>query len=240
MVLVSAHRGGAGDDHSRENTLGAFIAAIETGVDFVEFDVRLTADRRPVLAHDDVPLGDEERSISALPYDAFPSEALLDLDTVLELIADRVRAHVDLKVRGDEVLLVSHIVGILGIDNVIITTGEDASVRAIRRWSRIHAPGLRVGLSSSPWSHDGRRLARWRSMIASWFPRLRIRFSGANLVVAHKTVARLSLKAYARRRGLPLVVWTVDDPGELSRWMNDADTWLVTTNYPARALAARC
>ncbi len=239
MALVSAHRGGAGDDHSLENTLRAFTDAIEAGVDFVEFDVRLTADRRPVLAHDDTLLGDEERSISSQPYDAFPSGVLLDLDTVLGLIADRVRAHVDLKVRGDEVLLTSHIVGMLGIDNVIITTGEDASVRAIRRWSRVHAPGLRVGLSSSPWSHDRRFLARWRSVIASWFPRLRMRFSGANLVVAHKTVARLSLRAYARRRGLPLVVWTVDDPDELRFWMNDPHTWIVTTNYPERALAVR-
>ncbi len=135
--------------------------------------------------------------------------------------------------------LVSHIVDVLGADQVIITTGEDASVREIRRWSRLHAPTLLVGLSSGPWSHDGRFVPRWRSRIAACFPRLRVRFSGANLVVSHKTVARLSLKAYARRRSLPLVVWTVDEPAELRRWMSDPDTWIVTTNYPQRALAAR-
>ena len=63
--------------------------------------------------------------------------------------------------------------------------------------------------------------------------------SGANLVVAHKLVARLTLKAYARKHGLPLLVWTVDRPEELELWMNDPDVWMVTTNYPERAFAAR-
>ncbi len=239
MALVSAHRGGAGDDHSLENTMAAFSSAIEAGVDYVEFDVRLTADRRPVLSHGDVLSGDEERSIAEHAYDEFAPGTLLDLDAILELLAGNVRAHVDLKVRGDEVALVSHIVDALGVDNVIITTEQDGSVRAIRKWSRTEAPSLLVGLSSGTWSRDPRFLPRWRSRIAAFFPRSRVWSSGANLVVAHKAIARLSLKAYARRRSLPLVVWTVDDPGELERWMNDPDTWIVTTNHPQRAFEAR-
>ena len=132
----------------------------------------------------------------------------------------------------------SHIVDVLGVDHVIITTEEDASVRAIRQWSRAEAPGILVGLSSGPWSHDGRFVPHWRSRIASFFPRLRVRFSDANLVAAHKLVARLTLKAYARRRALPIVVWTVDSPKGLTRWMNDPDVWIVTTNYPQRAFDA--
>jgi glycerophosphoryl diester phosphodiesterase len=239
MALVSAHRGGAGNDHARENTLGAYEAAIATGCDFVEFDVRLTADGRPVLFHDDTfesALG--HRSISGHAFDEIAGE-LAELDAVLELIAGKIGAHVDLKVRGGEVDVVSRIVDRLGVGNVIITTAEDSSVRAIRRWSREHAPGLLVGLSSSPRAHGDGFVPRWRAQIASAFPRLRIWLSGANLVVSHKLVARLSLKAYARRRGLQLVVWTVDSEDELDRWMNDADVWMVTTNYPERAMAAR-
>jgi len=240
VALVSAHRGGAGDDHSLENTLEAIEAAIEAGVDFVEFDVRLTADGRPVLFHDDEHVGeDEQRSISNHAYHEIAGGSLVELDTVLAAIAGKVGAHVDLKVRGDEVALVSHIVGVLGVGNVIITTAEDASVREIRRWSRTHAPGLLVGLSSSPWAHDGRFVPRWRSQVSAAFPRSRVWLSGANLVVSHKLIARLWLKTYARRRGLELVVWTVDDPRELERWMYDPDAWIVTTNYPERAMAAR-
>lgn len=239
MALVSAHRGGAGDDRAYENTLTAFRSAIEAGADYVEFDVRLTADRRAVLFHDDLVGEEGPRSISAHRYDELADVHLVDLDVMLALVAGRVGAHVDLKVRGEEVRLVEHIVGVLGVDNVIITTAEDSSVRRIRRWSRVHQPELLVGLSSSARSHDGRLRSRWSAILTSCFPRLRILLSGANLVVSHKLVARLSLKAYARRRGLPLVVWTADSTEELQRWMNDPDVWIVTTNHPRRALAAR-
>jgi glycerophosphoryl diester phosphodiesterase len=239
MALVSAHRGGAGDEPALENTLAAYMQAIADGADFIEFDIRLTSDGRPVLFHDDQ-LDDEHghRSIAHLRFDEIGG-TLVELDAVLDLIAGRIGAHVDLKVRGGEIELVTRIVDLLGVGNVIITTAEDSSVRAIRRWSREHAPGLLVGLSSSPRSHGAGYVSRWRAQLASFFPRTRIRLSGANLVVSHKLVARLSLKAYARRRGLQLVVWTVDKEDDLARWMNDPDVWMVTTNHPKRAIAAR-
>src|SRR5215207_9369106 len=196
MALVSAHRGGAGDDTARENTLAAFEAAIDLGCDYVEFDVRLTVDGRPVLFHDDN-LADGARRISRHRYDDLVDAQLVEL--------------------------VERIVTVLGDDNVIITTAEDSSVRQILRWSGVHAPDLLVGLSSSARAHGRHRLSRWRVRLESAFPRLRLRLSGANLVVAHKFVARWSLKAYARRRGMHLVVWTVDGPDELARWMNDPD-----------------
>ena len=240
MALVSAHRGGAADDHSAQNTLAAFESAIALGCDYVEFDVRLTADGRPVIFHDDE-IDDESvrRSIAKHRYDEFSASRLVDLDAVLALIRGRIGAHVDLKVRGDEVVLVKQIVDALGTDRAIITTAEDSSVRQIRRWSKAHAPDLLVGLSSSARAGTSNWFVRKLVRIESAFPRLRILLSGANLVVSHKVVARLSLKSYARKRGLPLLVWTVDRPDELERWMNDPDVWMVTTNYPARAMAAR-
>lgn len=240
MALVSAHRGGAGDDRSAQNTLAAFEAAIALGCDYVEFDVRLTADGRAVVFHDDeLRDGAGARSIARNRFDQLADTRLVDLDTVLALIRGRIKAHVDLKVRGDEIDLVEQIVGTLGSANAIITTAEDSSVRAVRRWAKQHAPDLLVGLSSSRRSAAGHWFARKRVQIESAFPRLRVRLSGANLVVAHKAVAKVTLKAYARRHGLPLLVWTVDRPDELERWMNDPDVWLVATNYPERAFAAR-
>ncbi len=240
MVLVSAHRGGAADDRSAQNTLAAFEAAIAQGCDFVEFDVRLTADGRPVIFHDDE-IDDDSvlRSIARHRHDEFSEARLVDLDAVLDLIRGRVRAHVDLKVRGDEVALVEQIIDVLGTDQAIITTAEDSSVRRIRRWSKVHAPDLLVGLSSSARAGTSNWFVRKLVRIESAFPRLRVLLSGANLVVAHKLVARLTLKAYARKHGLPLLVWTVDRPEELELWMNDPDVWMVTTNYPERAFAAR-
>lgn len=49
-IGIVAHRGAAA--LAPENTLAAFRLAVEQGVDFVEIDVRLTADGVPVLMHD--------------------------------------------------------------------------------------------------------------------------------------------------------------------------------------------
>lgn len=49
-MLIIGHRGAAGE--RPENTLAGIRHAIELGVDMVEFDVRLTKDKVPILTHD--------------------------------------------------------------------------------------------------------------------------------------------------------------------------------------------
>lgn len=49
---IIAHRGASGD--APENTLSAIQKAIDIGVDYIEFDVRLTKDGIPVVIHDDM------------------------------------------------------------------------------------------------------------------------------------------------------------------------------------------
>lgn len=51
--LVFAHRGGWFDKRNRHNSLEAFSAALGYGID-LESDVRLSADRQPMLVHDPV------------------------------------------------------------------------------------------------------------------------------------------------------------------------------------------
>src|SRR5437016_7408190 len=48
---IVGHRGAAGLEP--ENTLPSFRRAVELGVEWVELDVRLTADGHPVLLHDE-------------------------------------------------------------------------------------------------------------------------------------------------------------------------------------------
>ena len=51
VPIVIGHRGAAG--HAPENTLPSLLKAHELGVDWVEFDVKLSGDDVPVLFHDD-------------------------------------------------------------------------------------------------------------------------------------------------------------------------------------------
>ena len=48
--IVIAHRGDKA--HAPENTLAAFVLAAENGADAIEFDVKLTADSRVIVLHD--------------------------------------------------------------------------------------------------------------------------------------------------------------------------------------------
>lgn len=65
-MLVLSHRGY--HVNLPENTLEAFRAAIEMGVDGIETDIRLTADGVPVLMHDH--LTRDGRAVSALTHAA--------------------------------------------------------------------------------------------------------------------------------------------------------------------------
>lgn len=239
-ALISAHRGGVGHDSARQNTMAAFERAIDLGCEFVEFDVRMTSDGHAVVCHDarlvheDGPWVVAERTFA----DA-TALGLHHLDDVLTLIAGRVGAHVDLKVPVGEVEVTAQIVEALGTESVVVTTAEDESIPRLRAWAEQHAPDLRLGLSTAAREFDGQRLPRWVALVCSWFPRTRMRRSGADVVVARHGVARWWLRAWARRRGLLLLVWTVDSDRHLERWVNDPDTWLVTTNHPERAFELR-
>ena len=250
--LVSAHRGGAGHDRDRENTLDALREAVTVDCEYVEFDVQRCRDGVHVLHHHDhVRDGDRLVPVAALTYPEFAAlaDTHLLLADALEVLRERKKAHLDLKAHpdpaggtrwpGDDVALVAQVIEALGAENVLVTTHEDESVRAVRAWSRSRYPDLLVGLSLG---RDVGGQGLWRLLAtrgSELFPGRRLRDCDANLVVCQRTLARLRVAGWAHRRGLPLLVWTVDDPAELRRWLADPRAWLVTTNFPRRAVELR-
>lgn len=215
MTLVSAHRC---------LTRDAIEAAIALGADYVEFDVQRCADGTLVLHHDPVDVA---------PPDAVPYAEALDL------LAGRARAHLDLKFEGGEVPVVAQAVARLGTDHLLVTTLEDEGVRVVREWADAEGHDLLVGLSLGRGLRDIPVLHGIRIRLTELFPRARYVEAGANVVVAHHWLARLRVRAFARRRHLPLLVWTVDTPRSLAYWMRPGRAWLVTTNEPAVALGLR-
>ena len=103
MIKAIGHRGVAGLEP--ENTLRSFRAAMALDVDTVECDVHLTLDGRAVLMHDHT----VDRTTSGTgPVSAFTLDEIRRLDAgegetvptlaeFLELIRDRVEAHIELK-----------------------------------------------------------------------------------------------------------------------------------------------
>ncbi len=251
-VLVSAHRCGAGAAEALENTLTALAHAVELGADFVEFDVQRCLDGSLVVSHADWVESDGLRiPISDLTLAELSGHtSVVRYEQVLDALVGRARAHVDLKLTSPdtayadpgstrEVAATALAVDRLGAENVIVTTHHDRAVRALRDWSDAHDLGLLVGLSLGrsvvglPWHQQ------LRIRLSELLPRLRYLESRANVVVANHALARAGVARFARRRGLPLLVWTVDTRSALRYWMRPGRAWLVTTNHPQTALELR-
>jgi len=114
MTKIIGHRGAAG--LALENTRAAMLAALDWGVDVIEFDVRRTADDHLVVMHDPVTdrVSDEQVTIYAKTLAELQTiklhngETIASLDEILDLIDDRVPVIIELKDAGslDELLLV--------------------------------------------------------------------------------------------------------------------------------------
>lgn len=243
-VLVSAHRCGAGTDVRRQNSREALEETLALGVDFVEFDVLRTADGVFVVSHAKrVGDGDEAAAISTLTLAQVHalSPGTLTLDEILGALAGRASAHVDLKLglAAGALEVAQEAVAHLGAEQVVVTTGSDESIAAIRSWADARGHDLLVGLSLG----GSKRGLPWRQWLAVRYtelrPRGRVARSGANVVVVQHLLARFGVARWARRHGVPLLAWTVDSDRALRYWLRPGRAWMVTTNHPARALAVR-
>ena len=125
-VLVTAHRGHA--VRAPENTLAAMRKAIESGADYAELDVQLTADGVVVLLHDrdlkrvagvsrrlDEMSFDEVRKLDVGSWfdPSFSSERVPTLAEVIELCRGRIRLNIELKFFGPERQLVQEVTRIV-------------------------------------------------------------------------------------------------------------------------------
>jgi glycerophosphoryl diester phosphodiesterase len=254
-VLISAHRFGAGGDTHLENSREALDRALAMGVEFVEFDVQRCRDGAFVVHHDEwVEVGGERVLIEDLTraeMAAHTGRPPLAYAEVLDTLAGRGRAHLDLKFTSPTALYddpdrpayeveAARLAGErLGLGHRIVTTLDDRAVRAVRDWSDEQGHDLLVGLSLGrnvaglPWHRQ------LRVRLSELLPRLRYLESRANLVVANHTLARFGVARFARRRRLPLLVWTIDTPGSMRYWLRPGRAWLITTNFPGQALAIR-
>jgi len=232
-ALLSAHRGGP-EDRFRPNSVEAIQAACDIGVDFVEFDVRVTRDEQCVVFHEhQIEFEGRRRRIASLDaaqvYRAMPE--IQPLSAVLELIRGRARGHVDLKDPRAELEVADACTAALGADGFVITTLEDLSVRKLRD----ARPDLLVALTLGRNSIGLRRHQTAVLRVSEVFPQGRIRRCGANALAVNYQIARLGVLSWAHRNGLPVLLWTLNTPELITRAQRDPRVWAYTTDYPRLA-----
>jgi glycerophosphoryl diester phosphodiesterase len=228
-VLISAHRCGGAVDPAYDNTPAGVRYAASIGADYVEFDVRRAADGTLVCSHDPV----TDPASAGAPH----------LDEVLATVAEcGLGAHVDLK--GPDVdewaeASADRCAEVLDLSRVVFTTGSGRAAAALARWAEAHDGLAQVGLTVGQSTSHLRLPAAVRARIGELYPTRRWRASGAGVLVAHHLLARVRLLRWAHRREVRVLVWTADSPRVVAAALRDPRVWMVTTNRPAAALAAR-
>jgi glycerophosphoryl diester phosphodiesterase len=232
--LICAHRGSCGV--AGLPAAERYDRAIAIGVDFVELDVRRTADGLYVNYHDDVtPSG---RPTAGLKYADLKAELesdVLTLDELLDVVAGRVGLHVDLKERGYESEIVSQLLARITDSPFVVTTGEVEAIRSIKE----KFPTVRAGLTLGTDMRNARALATVRERLGELFPAPRLERSRADFVAAHQQLAQIRLLGYCARRHIDAWVWTVDEEREIARFMADSRVTTLITNRPDVALRFR-
>jgi len=231
--LVYAHRGGAA--LRPENTLAAFDHGLALGADGLEFDVHLSRDGVVVVHHDSVlerttngrgpvaalsaaELGALDAGYTFVPdgADGFPYRGQgLGIPTFEAVVAryPGVPFIIELKSRQEE--LARRTVEVLqagaAADRVAVASFYGSAVRKVRRLD----PRIVTGAA--------REEIRW-ALYRSWigWPLRETAYqefhvperSGRTAIVTPAFIR------HAHRAGLPVKVWTVDEPSDLDRLLN--------------------
>lgn len=232
---VSAHRGGS--ERAAPATWEAYEDALASGAEYVEFDVRRTADGVFVVHHD-LRVRHTGPPLSTLTHAELNERAgypVPVVDEVMELVAGKLVAHLDLKETGHERELIDRAVALLGEEGLVVTTLEDRSVAAVTA----ARPRVRTVLSLG---RDGEDIARGRlvrTRIGELLPMRRVRACGAHGVAVHHRLARATVLREAARNRLFTMVWTVNEDAALRGFLGDPRVDVLITDRPRRAVALR-
>jgi len=234
---ISAHRGGS--ETAPPGTNAAYRGALAAGADYLEFDVRRTADGELVVFHD--ARLRSGRPVAAASYAELCRAARYEVPTtteVFELLAGRAGmhgggAHIDLKDTAAGAQIVPQALATLEPRRVIVTSRDPATVLAVKSSYPEVGAGLTIGGDAAQsvrhavrWA----RPARWADVVAG---------AGADWAAVQLRLARIGVLAECRDRGVRTMVWTVNGDAPLRRWLASPDVGVLVTDRPGRAAELR-
>ncbi|HET8975453.1 MAG TPA: glycerophosphodiester phosphodiesterase [Solirubrobacterales bacterium] len=203
------HKGA--DEIVHGNTIESFQAAVEHGVDMIEFDVLRAREGRLIVAHD------YEDALTRRPLTL--SEAL---DAFSEPPLDKVEIDCDLKLPGREAELAGALQGHGLVERAMVSTMEIESLQKLRQLE----PDLRLGWTfpktRRDWTSHRSVVPILKVALAAMrrqFPKAigeRTERLGLSAIWAyHQVVTRRAVEA-AREADVELIAWTVDDLGRMT------------------------
>ncbi|MDQ7063379.1 MAG: glycerophosphodiester phosphodiesterase family protein [candidate division KSB1 bacterium] len=229
-VVVCAHRGASA--YAPENTLAAMRKAMELGADMAELDVQQTADAHLVVMHDDrlnrttsgrgllwqKSLAELRRLDAGGWFDPhFAGEPIPTLEEVMDLVRDRMKLNIEVKMHGHERGIVRLVIDTIRrkdfVEHCIVTSFDHAFIDSLKA----QAPEMRVGYIFVPeLFHDS------------------LFVKPVEVLSAHYKMVDAAFIERAHANGKEVHVWTVNDRDAMRRLIEIGVDGIIT-NYPDRA-----
>lgn len=217
------------------NTVESFEAAVEVGVEVIEFDVLWTPDGHPRLPA-------TERSPLVIAHDwhdaarRAPLTLEEGLDAFLEVPLDRVEIDLDIKLPGREEEIVAALRKRELVERAMVSTMELSSLARLRELE----PGLRRGWTYPKVTKDwtSKRWARAPMLAALVAMRRRLPAIAARALpelgvssmwVYHPLISH-RLARVTRSAGIDLIAWTVDELHHMNRLVEAGVTGLCSND----------
>lgn len=205
--LVCAHRGASLD--LADNSMAAFIAAIASGADLIETDVRMAADGRLVLAHDTWDLDRDD---------------LVTLDELLELASGQVGLDLEIVEFGLERAVIDIVAGFAG--PLIVTSIFPDVLVEVNRMTDSIKTGLVIEVPDAGGQSGADPFALTDRC-------------GAVITLVEDPLVAPELAARAHRDDRPLWVFTVNDEARMHELYAMPGITGVITDHPALAYEVR-
>jgi glycerophosphoryl diester phosphodiesterase len=244
--LIIGHRGAAAV--APENTLVSFERAMTDGAHGIEFDVRLSSDRVPVVIHDpDLRrTGLSEGAVAALSSTRLREVSVGNwFNRRFPALARDEYAHATIPTLAQVFELFRPVDAILYVEMKCVAAEARAIatevVKLIREYDiahRVVVESFTLGAIAEIKRMDPliRTAALFEPKVVPPSPSMRRIFAQAvecraDELALHRLLATRRITTEAKRRGMPVVVWTVDKPSWLQR-ARDYGIHAVITNNP--------
>ncbi|MCJ2541838.1 glycerophosphodiester phosphodiesterase [Synechococcus bigranulatus str. 'Rupite'] len=234
LCRVIAHRG----DHTQaeENTLEAFTAAITIGADQIELDVRRSQDGILLIFHD-ADLGGQPLATLTWAEIQAHKPTIPTLQETLLHIKGKITLDIELKEAGYEEQVLALIRDSLTPeqypDHYVITSFLPQVVQRVKIWD----PELKVGLlvdRKAPESQDSQTTEYTTGSLFQYSRDL-----GADFLAPHHSWINPEFLNLATEAGIPLYVWTVNDPEQMRACLQSKIIQGLITDDPQLALQIR-
>ncbi len=228
LKLIVAHRGAS--NLARENTLEAFQKAVDLGADFIELDVRQTADGSLAVFHDSSINGQKIDSISfkQLQQQARQKNFIVPtLEQVLEFFAGKINFSIEIKAKGYERETAEVAKKFLSLEHFEIIS---FNFEILARVKELY-PEITVNLILSS------KGKKFFGLLWFLFHRRKV------LSLVNGFCLNWKLMDWKLYKFIPqkyqITLWPVDDPVLLKRFLLNNRVSSITTNRPGMALKIR-